>query len=106
MDDDVDPAGWLIQDMPFGAVPGEKNCLLYSARFGRSDGRCRGLVFAGGSGSNEARVVRRSDGRCVARVAGLSSAVHSVDLSPNELIMSVTCADGVRLYSAPDGGGA
>jgi hypothetical protein len=70
--------GRLIQDVPFGAVAGEKNCQLYSARFGKSDGRCRGLVFAGGSGANEARVVHRASGRCVARVSGLATAVHSV----------------------------
>jgi len=32
---------------------------------------------------------------------GLPSAVHSVDLSPNELIMAVTCGGGVQLHAAP-----
>ena len=93
-------SGRLVQDIPFGAIPGEKNCKLYSARFGKMP-RCRGLVFAGGCGSNEARVIDRDDGRCVARVSNLAAPVHSVDLSPNELIMAVTCADGVQLYSVP-----
>lgn len=60
--------GKLIEDVNFGAAGGEAPCKLYTARLGKT--RCKGLVFAGGSGSNEVRAVNRRTGNCVARVAG------------------------------------
>jgi hypothetical protein len=52
-----------------GDVPdakGEENananatpCSVYAARFGKDGGPCEGLIFAGGSGGNEVRVISR-----------------------------------------------
>ena len=59
----------FMYEVPFGVVPdakGEENananatpCSVYAARFGKDGGPCEGLIFAGGSGGNEVRVISR-----------------------------------------------
>lgn len=86
--------GRLVADVPFGAPAGEKNCAVYGARFAKK----AGTVVAAGSGSNEARATDPNTGRCAARVAGLPAPAHAVELTPDEGMVAVTCADGVRVF--------
>ena len=86
--------GRLVADVPFGAPAGEKNCAVYGARFAKK----AGTAIAAGSGSNEARATDPNTGRCAARVAGLPAAAHAVELAPDEGMVAVTCADGVRVF--------
>ena len=56
-------------------------CLLYAAQFGKGDS---GLIAAGGSGANEAKVFDRHAGNAVVgTVTGLSRGVFTLDFSPD-----------------------
>jgi COMPASS component SWD3 len=54
-------SGNLIETLPWPLALGEEPCLLYAAQFSKNNGA--EFIAAGGSGSNETRVIHRKTGK-------------------------------------------
>ncbi|KAK3279741.1 hypothetical protein CYMTET_12397 [Cymbomonas tetramitiformis] len=96
-------SGRLLYDIPWLPSKDEDPCFIYSAKMGRS--RMKGMVVAGGSESNEARLVNvNKDGALAGRLPKLSSTVNAVDFNKSEDLLAVLCKDSchfVDLRSQP-----
>eukprot|EP00818_Percolomonas_sp_WS_P010092 CAMPEP_0117443020 /NCGR_PEP_ID=MMETSP0759-20121206/4470_1 /TAXON_ID=63605 /ORGANISM="Percolomonas cosmopolitus, Strain WS" /LENGTH=329 /DNA_ID=CAMNT_0005234963 /DNA_START=417 /DNA_END=1406 /DNA_ORIENTATION=+ len=83
--------GKLMEEIKLPEDPNTKQrCSIYTACFnGDSD-----LIACGGSGSNEARVINRSNGKFVGELTGLDKAVYSATFSPDNAFLAVGGGDG------------
>lgn len=94
--------GELADTLPWRPAEGQPPCYLYAAMFGT--GALSRFIAAGGSKSNEVRLVERERGRPVARFAGLPSAVTGLDLMQGdapEPMMAVICETAAYCLALP-----
>eukprot|EP00899_Mesostigma_viride_P013180 jgi/Mesvir1/21863/Mv04240-RA.1 len=90
--------GKLVQNIPFPQVDPTRACFIYSAKLGR--GPSADLVAAGGSDSNEVRVLNYKTGAYVGRL-NEDKAIHMVEFSPDGATLAVGSQDKTYLIKVP-----
>lgn len=99
--------GQLVENLPWRPAKGQAPCFIYAAMYGA--GPLARFIAAGGSKSNEFRVVDKETGRPVARLADLPTAVNGIDLSTGgaeggvvgAATMAVICEHAAYMLSMP-----
>ena len=97
--------GALLTNLPFSHAA-EKECMLYTARFGRG-GAAEGVLAAGGSGANVAKVLDSKTGICLGSFEAEAPvhAVGFVPMAPGEgsrgSRLAVCSADAVTILDVP-----
>eukprot|EP00761_Pharyngomonas_kirbyi_P012720 gb/GECH01012747.1/.p1 GENE.gb/GECH01012747.1/~~gb/GECH01012747.1/.p1 ORF type:complete len:330 (+),score=64.28 gb/GECH01012747.1/:1-990(+) len=82
--------GSLIETIPWPTTDEFNPCSLYSARF-NSAGT---IIGAGGSGSNEAKLIERHSGRVLGSITSGGRAVYSLSFSRDDSNVAVGTGDG------------
>jgi len=80
----------LIEDLDWQNY--QEPCMLYAAQFSK-DPNAR-HIMAGGSGSNEARLLERSSGKVLGSLRGMKQGVYSVDFHPLTSQVAISSGDG------------
>jgi WD40 repeat protein len=87
--------GAQIQSMDWrSATGGGDPCLVYSAQFSHSGN----WIAAGGSGANEARVIKKSNGQVLGEMYGFRKGIFSVDFAPDDSVLAVAGSATFQLF--------
>eukprot|EP00002_Diphylleia_rotans_P003676 TRINITY_DN12561_c0_g1_i1.p1 TRINITY_DN12561_c0_g1~~TRINITY_DN12561_c0_g1_i1.p1 ORF type:complete len:289 (-),score=47.45 TRINITY_DN12561_c0_g1_i1:326-1192(-) len=89
--------GKLIKEIPWSKSDVDE-CLLYAAMFSNNDNG--DMIFAAGSGTNEARIYDKKTSMHLGTVSGISKSIYAMDLDPGNKLLAVAGGDGyVRIAS-------